>query len=220
MMGFVSTNPSHATAHSRRRRARSPPPPPGGGTGTPSAAYSLSLLRNVRIEMPSTLAACVRLPRQCLSVSRMRSRSTSATVRPTSARDTCSAANAACATEEVPDVADRGGRRRGATTKLAPNSTPLVSSTARWMVFSSSRTSPGQRLTVSVRRASGDTVAPASCWPRRTSPMKYCASSSTSAGRSRSGGIFRSTTLSRNSEYPRGRYSAARPRPGCGSTWR
>ena len=28
-------------------------PPPGGGTGTPSSAYSLSLLRKVRIEMPS-----------------------------------------------------------------------------------------------------------------------------------------------------------------------
>jgi hypothetical protein len=30
-------------------------PPPGGGTGMPSAAYSSSLLRSVRIEMPSTL---------------------------------------------------------------------------------------------------------------------------------------------------------------------
>ena len=78
-------------------------PPPGGGTGTPSAEYSLSLLRSVRIEMPRMLAAWVRLPRQCLSVSRMRSRSTSATVRPTSARDTCSAASAAC-----------GDRRRAA----------------------------------------------------------------------------------------------------------
>jgi len=68
------------------------------GTGTPSAAYSLSLLRSVRMEMPSTLAAWVRLPRQCLRVSRIRSRSTSATVRPTSARETCSAASAACAT--------------------------------------------------------------------------------------------------------------------------
>src|SRR5262245_5974661 len=33
-------------------------PPPGGGTGTPSAEYSLSLLRSVRIEMPRILAAC------------------------------------------------------------------------------------------------------------------------------------------------------------------
>ena len=49
--------------------------------------------------MPSTLAAWVRLPRQCLSVSRIRSRSTSATVRPTSARETCSAASAAWATD-------------------------------------------------------------------------------------------------------------------------
>ena len=63
-------------------------PPPGGGIGTPSSAYSLSLLRSVRIEMPRMLAAWVRLPRQWSSVSRIRSRSTSATVRPTSdARD-------------------------------------------------------------------------------------------------------------------------------------
>ena len=40
-------------------------------------------------------AAWVRLPRQCLSVSRIRSRSTSATVRPTRLRVTCSAAVAA-----------------------------------------------------------------------------------------------------------------------------
>src|SRR6478736_8317711 len=73
-------------------------PPPGGGTGTPSETYSLSLLRKVRIEMPRILAAWVRLPRQCFSVSRIRSRSTSATVRPTSDRVTCSAAIAACAT--------------------------------------------------------------------------------------------------------------------------
>src|SRR6187402_3595378 len=70
-------------------------PPPAGGIGAPSDAYSLSLLRSVRIEMPRILAAWVRLPRQCLSVSRMRSRSTSATVRPTRLRVTCSAASAA-----------------------------------------------------------------------------------------------------------------------------
>src|SRR5664280_2672233 len=73
-------------------------PPFGGGIGAPSAAYSLSLLRSVRIEMPRILAAWVRLPRQCLSVSRIRSRSTSATVRPTRLRVTCSAVMAACAT--------------------------------------------------------------------------------------------------------------------------
>src|SRR4030081_1592396 len=58
----------------------------------PRSAYSFSLLRSVRIEIPRMLAAWVRLPRQCLSVSRIRSRSTSATVRPTSARVTVSAA--------------------------------------------------------------------------------------------------------------------------------
>src|SRR4051812_24617864 len=75
--------------------------PPAGGIGAPSAAYSLSLLRKVRIEMPRILAAWVRLPRQCLSVSRIRSRSTSATVRPTRLRVTCSAASAACAAVPV-----------------------------------------------------------------------------------------------------------------------
>src|SRR5215813_5096839 len=65
---------------------------------SPPAAYSLSLFLRVRMEMPRMLAAWVRLPRQCLSVSRIRSRSTSATVRPTSARVTCSAAKVACAT--------------------------------------------------------------------------------------------------------------------------
>ncbi len=79
-------------------------PPPGAGIGTPSAAYSLSLLRSVRMEMPRMLEAWVRLPRQCLSVSRIRSRSTSATVRPTSERVTCSAAIAAWTT------ADRSAR--------------------------------------------------------------------------------------------------------------
>src|SRR5919107_138130 len=71
-------------------------PPPAGGIGAPSDAYSLSLLRRVRMEMPRILAAWVRLPRQCLSVSRIRSLSTSATVRPTRLRVTCSAAMAAC----------------------------------------------------------------------------------------------------------------------------
>src|SRR4051812_17540602 len=44
---------------------KSPAPFAGGGIGRPSPAYSLSLLRRVRIEMPSMLAAWVRLPRQC-----------------------------------------------------------------------------------------------------------------------------------------------------------
>src|SRR5262249_14381486 len=79
-------------------------PPWGGGTGAPSAEYSLSLLRNVRIEMPKILAAWVRFPKQLLSVSRIKSRSTSATVRPTRARVTCSAAKAACAT--APELRD------------------------------------------------------------------------------------------------------------------
>src|SRR6202171_5299041 len=82
-----------------RRKAHAAPrisPLLGGGTGTPSAAYSLSLLRKVRIEMPRMFAAWVRLPRQCLRVSKIRSRSTSATVRPTSARVTCSAAKVGC----------------------------------------------------------------------------------------------------------------------------
>src|SRR5213076_1722637 len=59
-------------------------PSPGNGTGTPSWLYCFSLLRSVRMEMPRMFAAWVRLPRQCWRVSRIRSRSTSATVRPTS----------------------------------------------------------------------------------------------------------------------------------------
>ena len=39
---------------------------------------------------------------QCLSVSRIKSRSTSATVRPTSAREICSEASVAWATDDVP----------------------------------------------------------------------------------------------------------------------
>src|ERR1700757_3611782 len=76
--------------------------------GMPPSAYSFSLLRSVRIEMPRMLAAWVRLPRQCLSVSRMRSRSTSATVRPTSARVTCSAACAVGRQDRIgPDLVAR-----------------------------------------------------------------------------------------------------------------
>src|SRR5271169_1618227 len=118
-------------------------PPPGGGTGTPSAAYSLSLLRSVRIDMPSTFAAWVRLPRQCLSVSRIRSRSTSATVRPTSPRDTCSAANAACATAGAL-LCWSMRTPSGVRIASGPISSPVAISTARCMVFSSSRTLPGQ----------------------------------------------------------------------------
>lgn len=51
-----------------------------GGT---LVAYFRSLLRSVRTDIPKMLAACVRLPRQCSSVHRMRSRSTFAIVRPT-----------------------------------------------------------------------------------------------------------------------------------------
>src|SRR5690606_19515681 len=64
---------------------------PGPGTLVPSSAYWLSLLRRVRMEMPRMLAACVRLPSTWSSVSRIRSRSTSATVRPTRVRDMVSA---------------------------------------------------------------------------------------------------------------------------------
>src|SRR5262249_35749845 len=88
--------------HWAQAAPRSSGPPCGGGIGAPSAAYSFSLLRNVRIEIPRMFAACVRLPRQCRSVSRIKSRSTSATVRPTRLRVICSAAMAACAATSVP----------------------------------------------------------------------------------------------------------------------
>ena len=56
-----------------------------GGTGTPAARYSCSLLRKVRMEIPSISAARVRLPKQWERVSRINSRSTSSIRRPTSA---------------------------------------------------------------------------------------------------------------------------------------
>ena len=94
----------------------------------PPSAYSFSLLRSVRIEMPRMLAAWVRLPRQCFSVSRIRSRSTSATVRPTSARVTCSAAKRGVrhrrrGFRQIEAVAIRGDDR------LRPISSPCAIST-------------------------------------------------------------------------------------------
>src|ERR1700742_1514990 len=71
----------------------------------PAWLYSRSLLRKVRIEMPRMFAACVRLPRQWSNVSRIRSRSTSATVRPTRPRVTATALFTACCT---------GGEQHGA----------------------------------------------------------------------------------------------------------
>ena len=84
-----------------------------------------------------------------------------------------------------------------------PISGPVVSSTARWMVFSSSRTLPGQRCSASVLRASADSGRTGTPLASAYFLAKNCASSITSAGRSRSGGIFRFTTLSRNSRSSR-----------------
>ena len=108
------------------------PPAPGGGTATPSSPYWRSLLRSVRIEMPRMVAAWVRLPSVCCSVSRIRSRSTSATVRPTRRR---------AGRLRAPGRAAPLPCRRIAS---GPISSPLASSTARWMQFSSSRTLPRQ----------------------------------------------------------------------------
>src|SRR5207244_2433057 len=83
---------------------------------------------------------------------RMRSRSTSATVRPIRARVTCSAASAAwataCGCRAWSSRAPSGERMAS-----GPISAPEASSTARCIVFSSSRTLPGPPLTTSWRSA-------------------------------------------------------------------
>ena len=152
--------------------------------------------------MPRMLAACVRLPRQWRSVSRIRSRSTSATVRPTRPRVTCSAAKAAFAAMSLPRPSPRRAPS-GDRMPSMPISGPLESSTARCSVFSNSRTLPGQRCVLSARRASADSARTGMPFAAEYFLMKCCASSAMSAGRSRSAGIFRLTTLRRNSRSSR-----------------
>jgi len=74
---------------------------------------------------------------------------------------------------------------------------PVASSTARCIAFSSSRTLPRHELRVMSRFAS--TVSERCGTPFRSAYFrpKYEASSSTSAGRSRNGGMRRWTTLRR-----------------------
>src|SRR5471032_960723 len=115
------------------------------GMLSPESEYSRSLLRRVRIEMPRMLAAWVRLPRQWSKVSRIRSRSTSLTVRPTNPRVTAAAETTALCTDGFCGIGPAptwvpSGRRMAS----GPISVPCASSTARWMVFSSSRTLPLQ----------------------------------------------------------------------------
>ncbi len=114
------------------------------GTGTPSSLYCFSLLRRVRIEMPRMFAAWVRLPRQCCSVSMIRSRSTVGHGLADQPRRRATLAA---------DVLDACGRDRGRDRqaapageqdRLRPDHRALHSSTARCMVFSSSRTLPRQ----------------------------------------------------------------------------
>src|SRR5215207_2595017 len=168
---------------------------PGSGTAAPAAVYSPSLLRSVRIEMPRIFAACVRLPRQWSSVSRMRSCSTCATVRPTRARVTASAVRAArvAGSEAAGPSASPSGVRIASTSI----SGPVASSTARCIAFSSSRTLPRHELRVMSRFASS--VSERCGTPFRSAYFrpKYDASSNTSAGRSRNGGMRRWTTLRR-----------------------
>ncbi len=71
----------------------------------------------------------------------IRSRSTSATVRPTS--------------EPVPPSAGASPSPSSSMIASVPMASPLASSTARWMVFSSSRTLPGQAWRSSASRAAG-----------------------------------------------------------------
>src|ERR1700735_831660 len=71
------------------------------------------------------------------------------------------------------------------------------------MVFSTPRTLPCQRLEVSTRRASAEIGRNGTPLASAYFLAKCSASSRMSAGRSRSGGIFRLTTLSRNSRSSR-----------------
>ena len=128
---------------------------PGSGTAIPASVYSFSLLRRVRMEMPRIFAAWVRFPRQWSSVSRMRSCSTSATVRPTRPRVTASAACTARAAGSE-DAAAWTDSPSGVVIASAPISGPVARRTARWMVFSSSRTLPFQGLFVTRRLASAE----------------------------------------------------------------
>ncbi|SPK02037.1 protein of unknown function [Methylorubrum extorquens DM4] len=171
--------------------------PPGSATFTPASTYSLSLLRSVRIEMPRMRAAWVRLPRQWSRVSRIRSRSTSATVRPTSPRVAASAALAARSTGPEAAVGAASDSPSGLRIASGPISAPCARSTARWIVFSSSRTLPGQGLRATracASRASGRSGRPFSSAYLRA---KWAVSSRMSASRSRKAGRRRCTTLRR-----------------------
>src|SRR4029077_13571827 len=160
---------------------------PGPGMDRPESEYSRSLLRKVRIEMPRMLAAWVRLPRQWSSVSRIRSRSTSATVRPTRLRVATAAEVTASRTEELSGALLCGPTCVPSGRRMASGaiSGPCANNTARWMVFSSSRTLPRQGCDKSKRSvppARGRNGTPlASAYLR----AKCCDSARISFGRSR-----------------------------------
>ena len=144
----------------------------------------------------------------------IRSRSTSATVRPTSARR----AGGGCASRRR--VPPRGAGL-GMSIASARSLSPRASSTARCMQFSSSRTLPRQGMARSSaigaaaeRRASGRPLAAASL------AAKCRASAAMSCGRSRSGGSCSATTFRRNSRSSRKRPSRDRARRGRGCWWR
>ena len=93
------------------------------------------------------------------------------------------------------------GRTRappGGMPRCAGLMTPsLAVSLARWMRFCSSRTLPGHSYVCSVRRASSDSVAGGAPSIPGSASRKCSASSSTSSGRSPSGGSGSSMTLRR-----------------------
>ena len=133
------------------------------------------------------------------SVSMIRSRSTSARVRPTGGRGRAAAGRhspPARAMLQRPASARRDDRP--ATMSAALIASPLASSTARCMQLSSSRTLPrqacaSQRAPTLRARAAG----PAGRWRRYAGARRSWRAAAISARRSRSGGKCRVRTLSR-----------------------
>ncbi len=94
--------------------------------------------------------------------------------------------------------ADRSMRApSGVRMASTPISGPVASRTARWIVFSSSRTLPGKRVRASSRAASVEIGRKGRPFASANFRAKCSDRTATSAGRSRSGGIFRFRTLRR-----------------------
>ena len=183
-----------------RRRPSSAFRPPArsaaAARATPASEYCFSLLRSVRIEMPRMFAACVRLPRQCVSVSRISSCSTSATVWPTK----CARGGLAPLRSPRRGVVAASRRRarrraRGSRRRRSPRRWPAAPRGAwRFQARARCRASDAPALAPS---ASCESLRAGRPLARAYFSMKKCASAARSSWRSRSGGMRRFTTLRR-----------------------